>query len=297
VRTYTRTGVQVPSCWATSSGVGIRVVSSSTWPTWRWPRSARTRVVPRGMSSALRSRCLPMRVRAQPSSTRGCCGPRRPTRRSSPGPLSPSPVEPRRRSLTAFDVCTTRALRAEITRHHPARAVTWDPFSQYNVAPFGYCRTAPANSKTLESESKSSGKFWEPFGFPKTVGSKRELVPRGRGGEEAPAGGRPQRCNDRLTGFVHSITTLPFLEVSRARARSVRTVQRRSRIGRDEDGAAMANRVSAFRHSAFSSRSGSIEGRSQWDLAMRPACACHGSIAMHSSTTEIPSRVRGCVRC
>ncbi len=47
-------------------------------------------------------------------------------------------LAPRRRSLAAFDVCTARALRAEITRHQPARAITYDPFPQYELAPFGY---------------------------------------------------------------------------------------------------------------------------------------------------------------
>ena len=39
-------------------------------------------------------------------------------------------LAPLRRDLTASDVCTSRGLRAEITRHQPARAISSDPFPQ-----------------------------------------------------------------------------------------------------------------------------------------------------------------------
>jgi hypothetical protein len=58
-------------------------------------------------------------------------------------------LAPRMRCLTASDVCTARALHPEITRHEPVLAITSDLFPQYEVAPLGYCRTAPANSKTV----------------------------------------------------------------------------------------------------------------------------------------------------
>ncbi len=74
-------------------------------------------------------------------------------------------------------------------------------------------KTTQTVSKTLESGGKSSGKFLKTVGVSETVGSQREVVPRGRGGEEGTG-----RVVDRLAGFVHSITTLPSLR-SRACAR------------------------------------------------------------------------------
>ena len=92
--------------------------------------------------------------------------------------------------------------------------------------------------------------------------SQREVAPRGRGGEEGT--GRAvdlSGCNDRLAGFVHSITTVPSLR-SRAHAQ-------------DQSGLFSAGPGSAgtricpsdgeqserLRHATFGSRSGSIEGR------------------------------------
>ncbi len=46
--------------------------------------------------------------------------------------------------------------------------------------------------------------FGKPLGFRKTIGSQREVVPRGRGGVERT--GRAvdlSGCDDRLAGFVH----------------------------------------------------------------------------------------------
>src|SRR5262249_54348008 len=63
--------------------------------------------------------------------------------------LRPRGLGARGPCLSASDVCTARALRPEITRHQPVRAITSDPCWQYEVAPPGYCRTAPANSKTV----------------------------------------------------------------------------------------------------------------------------------------------------
>ena len=120
---------------------------------------------------------------------------------------------------TASGVCTARALHRAITRHESARATTSGPFPQYEVALLGRCRTAPANSKTWKAGGKSSGKFLKTVG----VSENRWVSARGRAtgsrGEEGT--GRVvdlSGCNDRLAGFVHSITTLPSLR-SRACAR------------------------------------------------------------------------------
>jgi hypothetical protein len=124
----------------------------------------------------------------------------------------------------------------------------------------------PNLSKTLESGGKSSGKFR------KTVGSQREVVPRGRGGEEGT--GRAvdlSAYGERLAGFLHSITAHPSL---RSRARKISpdcSAPVQDRRGRGS-AAAMAKQTERLRHAAVSSRSGSIEGRLWSQGVTEPVC-------------------------
>ncbi len=109
-------------------------------------------------------------------------------------------------------------------------------------------KTTPTVSKTLESGGKSSGTFLKTVG----VSENRWVSARGRatgsrwGGGHRPSGG-PQRVQ-RPAGRVRALDYgASFLEVARARARSVRTVECpvQDRRGRGS-AAAMGNRVSAF---------------------------------------------------
>src|SRR5262249_40428743 len=58
------------------------------------------------------------------------------------------------------DVCTARALRSDITRYQPVRAITSVGFLQYEAASPGRCGRALATSITVGHHSRHAGYFW-----------------------------------------------------------------------------------------------------------------------------------------
>ncbi len=164
------------------------------------------------------------------------------------GPQDGSRSEPR-------VVCTTRALRPGIARHHPTPAVTAGRTRQYKMAPRELYETVPPNSKTLESGGKSSGEVRENrWGLVETVGSQHDVVPGVEARRRAPTERRastavmsssPVCALHRDAHFFDAHISF-FPKLARVRARSVAMVQTGSRIGADEICRSMTNRVSPY---------------------------------------------------